>query len=242
MSRRKGAVEVNAANWLIALGLGLEQLGVMSGLDRVACEVLQNGQVLARDARFGDGYVVQPMGLTDIPAVIEEGTEELMMEAPEDTTEHTLSWLRAIANAPTPEIAAREALVQVANLIQSEGGAVLVIRQDRSLEFLAATGPTGQSLTGHQLPPGAGFAGFSVEHIASITVQEPYADRRFHREVDAITGHRTHSLMVVPLCARGRVLGCLEVVNARGHAGFSRSALADAELIAGALAERLIQS
>jgi hypothetical protein len=238
MSRRKGAVEVNAANWLIALGLGLEQLGVMMGLDRVACEVLPNGQVLARDARFGDGYVVQPMGMAELP-MVEESGDELMLEAPEDTTESTLAWLRSISNASSPAVAAREALLQVSNLIQSEGGAVLILNPDRSLEFLAATGPSGDSLTGHHLPPGAGFAGFSVEHIASITVQEPYADRRFHREVDAITGTRTHSLMVVPLCAKGRVLGCLEVVNARGHAGFSRSSMADAELIAGALAERL---
>lgn len=241
MSRRKGAVEVNAPNWLTALGLGLEQLGVMSGLDRVACEVLQNGQVLARDARFGDGYVVQPMGLADMPWVSEETNEELMMEAPEDTTESTLAWLRSIANAKDVTMAAREALVQISSLIQSEGGAVLVMKPDRSLEFLAASGPSGESLVGHQIPPGAGFAGFAVEHIAALSIQEPYADRRFHREVDAITGHRTHSLLVVPLCAKGKVLGCLEVVNARGHAGFSRSSMADAELIAGALAERLAQ-
>lgn len=209
-------------------------------MDRVACEVLSNGQVLVRDARAGDGYVVQPMGLVELPALVEESTvDDLMLEAPEDTTETTLSWMNLVSQAPNLRVAAQEALSVISSLIQSEGAAVLIQRSDRSLEFLAASGPSGDSLVGHLLPPGAGFAGFSVEHIAALSVQEPYADRRFHREVDAITGHRTQSLLVVPLCARGRVLGCLEVVNARGHTGFSRSCMADAELVAGVLAERL---
>ena len=221
MSRRKGAVEVNAPNWLTALGMGLELLGGIEGMDRVACEVLANGQVLVRDARAGDGYVVQPMGMVELPPPVEENlADDLMLEAPEDTTEAILSWMNLVSQAPSLRVAAHEALVVISGLIHSEGGAVLIQRPDRSLEFLAASGPSGESLVGHLLPPGAGFAGFSVEHIASLSIQEPYADRRFHREVDAITGNRTQSLMVVPLCARGRVLGCLEVVNARGHIGF----------------------
>ena len=56
---------VDAGNWLTALGIGLDQLGVVNGLDRLACEVLPNGTVIARDARTGSGYVVQPTGNDD---------------------------------------------------------------------------------------------------------------------------------------------------------------------------------
>lgn len=53
-------VHVDAGNWLTALGLGLDHFGVVSELDRLACEVLPNGTVIARNARTGSGYVVQP--------------------------------------------------------------------------------------------------------------------------------------------------------------------------------------
>lgn len=51
---------VEAPNWLAALGLGIDQLGVVASIDRLACEVLPNGKVLARDVRSGLGFVVEP--------------------------------------------------------------------------------------------------------------------------------------------------------------------------------------
>lgn len=236
MSPRQGAVEVNAGNWLVALGLGLEQFGVMVGLDRLACEVLQNGQVLARDVRAGQGWVVQPMGLV-LPPIEEPTLDEETMEAPEDTAD--ASWLHVISGATSVEEAAQKALTLLGTLIPAEGGAVLKLLEDRSLEFVWATGPSGRSLVGHRLAAGVGIAGFCVKNAATVNSLEPYADQRFHREVDAATGQRTNSVICVPLVRDGLVLGCLELINARGNQGFTRSAQADAELVAGALAERM---
>ncbi|NOY24721.1 MAG: hypothetical protein GXP62_02515, partial [Oligoflexia bacterium] len=44
-------VQVEASNWLAALGDGLAALGILAGLDRLACERLSNGRVLARNVR-----------------------------------------------------------------------------------------------------------------------------------------------------------------------------------------------
>lgn len=235
MSPRQGAVEVSAGNWLIALGLGLEQLGLMPSLDRLACEVLSNGQVLVRDVRAGQGYVVQPMGTVLLP--FEDTSDDETMEAPEDAAD--VSWLNVISAAPTLENAAEKALGLLGTLIPAEGGAILRLREDRSLEFLSASGPSGRALKGHVLPVGVGIAGFCVKNAATVNSLEPYADERFHREVDAATGHRTCSVLCVPLVFEGRVLGCLELINARGSQGFVRAAQADAELVAGALAARM---
>ena len=61
VSTRHGGepVEVDAPNWLVALGVGLDQLGEVTSIDRLACEVLANGKVIARDVRTGTGFVVQ---------------------------------------------------------------------------------------------------------------------------------------------------------------------------------------
>ncbi len=72
------AVVVEAGNWLTALGLGLDQLDAVSALDRLACEVLQNGTVIARDARTGSGFVVVPL---QDPVPVPIGADEPPLEA-----------------------------------------------------------------------------------------------------------------------------------------------------------------
>lgn len=54
-------LEVQAATWLHALGEGLRAMDLLDAIDRLACEVLPNGRVLARDVRSGQGYAVLPL-------------------------------------------------------------------------------------------------------------------------------------------------------------------------------------
>ncbi len=51
---------VEAGNWLAALGLGLDKLGLDADFNRLACEVLPNGTVIAQDVRSGNRFVVRP--------------------------------------------------------------------------------------------------------------------------------------------------------------------------------------
>jgi GAF domain-containing protein len=59
-ARGLSSVEVEARNWVVALGHGLAELG-REELSRLACEVLPNGTVIARDIASGTGYVVQAL-------------------------------------------------------------------------------------------------------------------------------------------------------------------------------------
>ncbi|HCH63415.1 MAG: hypothetical protein CL927_03770 [Deltaproteobacteria bacterium] len=93
VSARGGAsAEVVAPNWLAALGFGLDRLGTVGSIDRLACEVLMNGTVLVRDARTGEGYVVRPLGgpaPTDLEVSpdVEHGatSEEALLEYEDDS-------------------------------------------------------------------------------------------------------------------------------------------------------------
>lgn len=67
-ARGLAAVQVQGRNWIVALGRGLEQLGRAEGLARLACEVLPNGTVIARDIATGTGYIVQGVDLAETPA------------------------------------------------------------------------------------------------------------------------------------------------------------------------------
>ncbi len=68
---------VDAPNWLAALGVGLDRLGEVGTIDRLACEVLVNGTVLARDARTGKGFVVRAEEAPAGPAPQEREVPEI---------------------------------------------------------------------------------------------------------------------------------------------------------------------
>jgi hypothetical protein len=240
-SRTLGSVDVVASNWLVALGEGLGALGIVHGLDRIACEVLPNGKILVRDVRRGQGYVVQP--LEDQPPGREE-TEDTEQFAPSETEElppsvPLLESITRILGAPDRRGATRSALESAMTIVGCEGGAVLLEQQDSSLLFAVAAGPDAAKLRNLVLPAGTGVAGFSVDHAVALTVNEPYDDRRFYAAVDHHTGTRTRSILVVPIAVEHKVFGCIELINSPAPGGFAREALGDVSLVADALAERL---
>jgi hypothetical protein len=58
------AVELYAHNWITALGMGVEMMedaGGVEGLGQLACEVLPNGTVIARDSSTGRHFVVRSL-------------------------------------------------------------------------------------------------------------------------------------------------------------------------------------
>lgn len=109
VSARGGvSAAVEAPNWLAALGVGLDQFGDVSAIDRLACEVLMNGTVLARDARTGQGYVVRPLDVDVAEAVDEDETSELAFggedELPEDDDESEIISGGILEEDPSTEV------------------------------------------------------------------------------------------------------------------------------------------
>ena len=73
-ARGLASVEVDARNWLVALGHGLAELG-REELSRLACEVLPNGTVIARDIVTGTGFIVQQMDAAPVDATLDAAEE-----------------------------------------------------------------------------------------------------------------------------------------------------------------------
>jgi signal transduction histidine kinase len=72
-----------------------------------------------------------------------------------------------------------------------------------------------RALVNLHLPPGQGIAGWVAREEKSAIVANVQDDPRFFPGIDEQTGFRTTSLLAVPLRARGKVIGVLEVVNKR---------------------------
>ena len=236
-SRGISAVEVDAPNWVAALGLGLDQLGKADGIERLACEVLPNGSVIARDVQSGMGYIIQQV-IEDDLELVEVEFEPLGDELDGDSTEALVA---ALLSADSPSSAASLALTLAREKVPAESGAVIL--EDRGyLRFVSVVGPHARRLVGVRLPLGTGVAGFAIEKQRMVVLDRAYEDPRHCGEVDALTGYTTEQIAVVPIRKDGECFGVLELMNLDPGESFDTERLEALRYAAEVLAERLSQA
>lgn len=234
-------VEVVGRNWIVALGRAVEVLGHTDALARLACEVLPNGTVIARDASTGLGYVVQLAEAEGTPAPEVDPEVDGMFELPADAIRELPPAEDVgfrILRAPTVLQACQLALTTARAAVDAESGAILLVNRGQ-LWFAAAHGPVAARLTGVRMPLGTGVAGFAMDRMRSILLADAHADPRHWGEVDALTGHRTREMAVIPLMDETGPIGVLEVLDSTGGRGFAERDLDVLHPIADALALRL---
>lgn len=238
-ARGLAAVQVQGNNWIQALGLGLAEMGRADEIQRLACEVLQNGTVIARDITTGTGFIVQQVHELPLEDTAEEFQElELMpFEAIVELDEEA-DPLDAILDADTPRVACQLALTVLREAVPAESSAV-ILEERGYLRFTAVSGPHARKLVGVRLPLGTGVAGFSMVKRRVIVLADAHDDPRHCGEVDALTGYVTKEIAVVPILHANRILGVLEVMNLTDNRRFTQSDVQAAERVAVALAERL---
>ena len=104
-----------------------------------------------------------------------------------------------------------------------------IIHADRSTLFLhdAKTGELwslvaeGLETRVIRFPAQMGLAGACFTSGQPINISNAYDDPRFHRDVDALTGYRTSSVLTIPVTARdGRRLGVMQALNRQDRPGF----------------------
>ncbi|MDP2825147.1 MAG: GAF domain-containing protein [Sulfuritalea sp.] len=74
-----------------------------------------------------------------------------------------------------------------------------------------------------RFPANAGIAGECFSTGGVINISDAYSDPRFNPEFDRQTGYRTHSMLCMPILARGeRKIGVMQILNRKGG-GFGRA-------------------
>lgn len=239
-ARGLASVQVRGENWIQALGAGLEQLGRASEVQRLACEVLQNGTVIARDITSGTGFIVQEVD-AESDADTDESPEDGLELLPADAlsiVEEEADPAEAILDAETPRVACQLALTIAREQIPAESGAV-ILEERGYLRFTAVTGPHARKLVGVRLPLGTGVAGFSMERGRAVVLGDAHEDPRHCGEVDALTGYTTKEIAVIPVRQGDTIFGVLELMNLAGGRRFTRADVSVLEHVADALARRL---
>ncbi|MFP4345250.1 MAG: GAF domain-containing protein [Anaerolineales bacterium] len=105
-----------------------------------------------------------------------------------------------------------------AKLLNAEAGSLLLLDDNSGdLMFRITSGPAAQHLVGLKVPAGKGIAGVAFSKNEPVIVNDAQHDERWYRSFDQNADFITRSLIAVPLNARGRTIGVLEVVNRKGE-------------------------
>jgi diguanylate cyclase (GGDEF)-like protein len=81
------------------------------------------------------------------------------------------------------------------------------------LYFAIAVGPAADSLKALRLKMGEGIAGWVAKHGESLIVPDVYKEPRFAKRIDEMTKWQTKSVICVPLRAKHRSLGVIQLIN-----------------------------
>jgi diguanylate cyclase (GGDEF)-like protein len=89
----------------------------------------------------------------------------------------------------------------------------MVDEQKNELYFAIAVGTAAEALKNVRLKVGEGIAGHVAKYGEKLVVPDVRADQRFAKRIDQVTQWETQSIICIPLRAKLRVLGVIQLVN-----------------------------
>lgn len=112
-------------------------------------------------------------------------------------------------------------LYNAMNVLNAEGGSLLLHDEETDeLVFVLVHGDVGYKLQGYRIGDDTGIAGWVATYHQPLIVNNPRQDRRFSGEVDETFGYITRSILCVPMIARGKLIGVIQVLNKQGGDDF----------------------
>ncbi|MCB0128456.1 MAG: response regulator [Caldilineaceae bacterium] len=165
-----------------------------------------------------------------LPAVVRQSLEKRRLERERDEsleelrqTNQKLLLLNKVTQLLASTYDLQEVIAQlvrtISELLNTEGSSVWLWDEEEQ-QMLVCVGiySHGQNITPDtimHLPAGQGIAGWVARNGKSVHTSNVKKDERFSRAIDESIGYNTESLLAVPLQARSRVIGVLELVNKR---------------------------
>jgi diguanylate cyclase (GGDEF)-like protein len=133
-------------------------------------------------------------------------------------TVEQLAAFNEIAKALTSTLELKEVLnlvmQKVSELLRPRNWSLLLLDEKTGkLYFEVAVGEGAEALKSLQMLPGEGIAGTVFSTGKARLVDDVGGDPSFAKRFDEASAFRTQSILAVPLIARGRVLGVIELVN-----------------------------
>ncbi len=108
-----------------------------------------------------------------------------------------------------------DTIMKYANHVTNSAASTLMLLDEETgeLVFSIPTGPKSDKLTDIRIPAGEGIAGSVVASEQHLLIPDVSKDPRFYGKVDEKSGYETKSILCVPLMAKSKLIGVLEVIN-----------------------------
>lgn len=101
-------------------------------------------------------------------------------------------------------------------VLRAEDGSLLLLDEETNeLVFVLVHGDIRNQLRGYRIPSDTGIAGWVVTQREPLIVNNPRQDSRFSLDIDEEFSFVTRSIMCVPMIARGKLIGVIELLNKR---------------------------
>src|SRR5712671_3615334 len=167
-------------------------------------------------------YVRCPSGATKlIISYPSTRTEEFMSEAAgtspirlsqELTIFHDVA--KALTSSLNLDSVLQTIMQKMAEYFRPDTWSLLMVDETTDeLYFAIAVGPAADSLKSLRLKMGEGIAGWVAKHGESLIVPDVYKEPRFAKRIDEMTKWQTKSVICVPLRAKHRSLGVIQLIN-----------------------------
>jgi diguanylate cyclase (GGDEF)-like protein len=135
----------------------------------------------------------------------------------------------------------RQILQKANEFVPSESGSILLddpfrkvaSRHENELVFIATFGEAGRDLVGHRLSAKYGIAGQVYQSGTPRLSADVEGDVFFYPEIDERLGHKTHSVVCVPIYIGKHVCGVLELINRLDGKAFTNRDKTLLEIFAG---------
>jgi diguanylate cyclase (GGDEF)-like protein len=139
------------------------------------------------------------------------------------------------------DLVLRQILQKAYEFVPSESGSILLddpfrklaSRKDNELVFIATFGDSSADLVGRRLPAQHGIVGrvyqTGTPHLSADVEKDP----NFYGNIDQQIGHKTHSVVAVPIYIGKTVCGVLELINRLEGKSFTKRDMTLLEIFAG---------
>lgn len=126
-----------------------------------------------------------------------------------------------------------ETMESALELLDAEDGSLILIDEETDeMVFVLVHGSVRGKLQGYRFDRHQGIAGWVAEYAEPVIVDNVRSDSRFLAEIDERFGFETCSMVAVPLIARGKVLGVIEVINKRSGERFTNDDASQLSILA----------
>jgi diguanylate cyclase (GGDEF)-like protein len=139
------------------------------------------------------------------------------------------------------DLVLRQILQKAYEFVPSESGSILLddpfrkvaSRKDNELVFIATFGDSSADLVGRKLSAQHGIVGRVYQNGQPYLSADVEKDPNFYGTIDADIGHKTHSVVAVPIYIGKHVCGVLELINRLEGKTFTRRDMTLLEIFAG---------